>query len=126
MDDGAVASFQTVHPVATIAPSAHQMKRGQGRIQSNFAHNVAHLGGTDRLSMSAWLDSGRRHKVAVGNRERMRVGLATLWAIEGRLQQLLGNEEALKNLCFGRPRCDLWGCIEPCLPVSACQMRRAL
>ena len=83
-----------------IAPSAHQMKRGQGRIQSNFAHNVAHLGVTDRMSISGmagvWgaaigLQSGWQ----IG--ERMRVGLETLWATEGRLQQVLGNEELLKK-----------------------------
>ena len=83
-----------------IAPSAHQMKRGQGRIQSNFAHNVAHLGVTDRMSISGmagvWgaaigLQSGWQ----IG--ERMRVGLETLWATEGRLQQVLGNEELLQK-----------------------------
>ena len=83
-----------------IAPSAHQMKRGQGRIQSNFAHNVAHLGVTDRLSMSGMAGvwgaaMGLQSGWQIG--ERMRVGLATLWATEGRLQQVLGNEEALKK-----------------------------
>ena len=72
-----------------IAPSAHRMKRGQGRIQSNFAQNVAHLGVTDRLSMSGMAGvwgaaMGLQSGWQIG--ERIRVGLATLWATEGRLQ----------------------------------------
>jgi hypothetical protein len=35
-----------------IAPSAFQIQQGQGRIQSNVAHNVVHVGVTDRLAVT--------------------------------------------------------------------------